>query len=90
MPQPSLECSMTWAEDRALLKSNPSADPGAEDGAGRSSRFALLLSPLRFWHQGAKLSRQDAATSSARCALSVTNGRCTRFQFTVNQYKWSL
>ena len=30
----SLRLDMAWAEDRAMLGSNPSADPGAEMGKG--------------------------------------------------------
>jgi hypothetical protein len=30
----SLRLDMAWAEDRAMLGSNPSADPGAEMGRG--------------------------------------------------------
>src|SRR5208283_1379266 len=33
--RPSFRLKMAWAEDRALLGSNPSADPGAEMGRGR-------------------------------------------------------
>jgi hypothetical protein len=33
MRQAALRCSMTWTEDRALLRSNPSAAPGAETEA---------------------------------------------------------
>ena len=31
----ALQTMLAWAEDRALLRSNPSADPGAEMGRGR-------------------------------------------------------
>jgi len=33
-----------WAEDRALLGSNPSADPGAETGVGASDLVPSLFS----------------------------------------------
>src|SRR5208282_16358 len=33
--RPSLRLDTAWAEDRAMLGSNPSADPGAEMGKGR-------------------------------------------------------
>ena len=36
-----------WAEDRALLGSNPSVDPGAETGEGgdHSRPFSFLVHP---------------------------------------------
>jgi len=54
---------MTWAEDRALLRSNPSADPGAKT-EGRAVRHYAAARPstLRDWHQSDKPSRPDAAT----------------------------
>jgi len=33
---------MTWAEDRATQRCDPSADPGAKTGAGAGLRLALL------------------------------------------------
>jgi len=41
---------MTWAEDRALLGSNPSADPGANTEWGGTTPPSLI----RDWHQGDK------------------------------------
>ena len=38
----SLRLDMAWAEDRAMLGSNPSADPGAEMGRGRVPALPLL------------------------------------------------
>lgn len=65
-----LQLRTTWAEDRALLRSNPSADPGAKT-EGRVVRnvpaAATRLSCLRDWHVCDKPSRQDAATISAGC-----------------------
>jgi len=43
-----LEFTSAWAENRALLGSNPSADPGAKTGVGMIVSFQLfffLLSP---------------------------------------------
>ena len=37
---------VAWAEDRALLKSNPSADPGAKIGDGAATSSPHLLSSL--------------------------------------------
>ena len=37
----ALQTMLAWAEDRALLRSNPSADPGAKTGARAEHRSAL-------------------------------------------------
>lgn len=62
----------TWAEDRALLRSNPSAVPGAKTGVGAEPHGSVPLSSasLRDWHQSAKPSRQDAAICPTRCRPS--------------------
>ena len=63
MIHPMLQPKAAWAEDRALLRSNPSADPGAKTGAGaRRSPAPLPFYLLRDWHQSDKPSRQDPAT----------------------------
>ena len=41
----ALQSTSAWAEDRALLRSNPSADPGAKTGAGRSELPACAPVP---------------------------------------------
>src|SRR5581483_8214071 len=41
---------LTWAEGRALLRSNPSAVPGAKTEWGGT----MPPSSIRDWHQGAK------------------------------------
>ena len=53
---------LTWTEDRATQRCDPSAVPGAKTGGGAGLRLAPLPSPLRDWHQRDKPSRQDAAT----------------------------
>ena len=85
-----LQPLLAWAEDRALLGSTPSADPGAKTGAGvaRDCPTPASLQPyprLRDWHQSDKPSRQDAATSRTRRPSSVTYADRQEFQFTVNQ-----
>jgi len=82
-----LQLTMTWAEDRALLRSNPSADPGAKTGDRADSvRPRLSSSCLRDWQQSEKPSRQDAAKSLTGCHALVTNDKRPTFQFTVNQH----
>ncbi len=62
--------ALAWAEDRALLRSTPSADPGAKTGAKAGPEWpALLPTPhcnvgkprLRDWHECVKPPRHDAA-----------------------------
>ena len=82
----ALRCQMTWTEDRATQRCDPSADPGAETGVGAKHSFAPLPSPLRFWRQSDKPSWQDATKFFAGCASPLANARGPKFQFTVNQY----
>ena len=53
---------LTWTEDRATQRCDPSAVPGAKTRGGAGLRLAPLPSSLRDWHQSDKPSRQDAAT----------------------------
>ena len=81
---------MAWAEDRALLRSNPSADPGAKtEGRAVCHAAAAQPSTLRDWHQSDKPSRQDAAISPAGCLPRFANARRQEFQFPLNQYTWA-
>jgi hypothetical protein len=85
MPSAALQPESAWAEDRALLRSNPSADPGAEVGVGVQHRWTSLPFLLRSWHQRAKPSRQDAATAPAGCPSPLANSHRSTFQFPLNQ-----
>ena len=72
-PRRSDNRALAWAEDRALLRSNPSADPGAKTGAEAGPECPALLPKsrswpeprLRDWHQCAKPPRHDAAGSGS-------------------------
>ena len=80
----ALQPDSAWAEDRALLRSNPSAVPGAKtDGAARGR--SVLHSPDRDWHQSDKPSQQDAATASVGCPSQIANNHQPIFQFPLNQ-----
>jgi len=82
-----LQPQMAWAEDRALLRSNPSADPGAKTGAGAGNHLAPLpFCQLRDWHQSDKPSRQDAATVATGCPSTLANTERQEFQFPLNQH----
>ena len=90
MNRMALKRFVTWAEDRAMLKSNPSADLGAKIGDGAANRRPTPFSnPLRDWHQSVKLSRHDVATSSTRCRIQLANPVRTEFQFPLNQNSWA-
>jgi transposase InsO family protein len=60
-----LQHPMAWAEDRATLRSDLSADPGAEIGERGGSNAASP--PLRDRHQCDKPSWHDATTTTAGC-----------------------
>ena len=45
----ALQTMLAWAEDRALLRSTPSADPGAKTGA-RAEHTSALRSLARSQH----------------------------------------
>ena len=86
----ALQTMLAWAEDRALLRSTLSADPGAKTGARAEHTSALRLSTiapqqLRDWHQRDKPSRHDAATSGPRCRSPLNCADRTKFHFRVNQ-----
>ena len=86
MRHAELQPMTTWAEDRALLRSNPSADPGAKIGDGAAAgRSAPFISPLRDWHQREKPSRPEATIHQQDAALSLANAKRSEFQFTLNQ-----
>ena len=79
----SLQPMMAWAEDRATVRTDPSADPGAKIGGGAAARRPAPS--LRDWHQSDKPSQQDAAISPTGCRSQLANLETTEFQFTVNQ-----
>jgi hypothetical protein len=84
----TLQPEMAWAEDRALLRSNPSADPGAKTGAGAGNHLAPLpFCQLRDWHEREKPSRQDAAIPPTGCPSRLANAERQEFQFPVNQHR---
>jgi len=82
----ALQTDSAWAEDRALLRSNPSAVPGAKtDGAARGR--PVLHTYHRDWHQSNKPSQQDAATALAGCPSKLANTDRPTFQFPLNHDK---
>jgi hypothetical protein len=86
----ALQTMSAWAEDRALLRSTRSADPGAKTGARAERNCSALCShtdtqQLRDWHQRDKPSRHDAATSGTGCHSPLSKANPANFHFTVNQ-----
>src|SRR5687768_10268006 len=80
----ALQPDSAWAEDRATLRSDPSAVPGAKtDGAARGR--PVLHSPHRDWHQSDKPSQQDAVTALAGCLSLLANSNRSTFHFPLNQ-----
>ena len=74
-----------------MLRSNPSADPGAkiEGGAVFLQRDPAHL-PLRDWHQSEKPIRPEAVIHRQDATLQLANAKLSEFQFTVNQDSSSL
>jgi len=64
-PNDALQQPTAWAEDKALLRSNLSADPGAEIGERGGFNAASL--PLRDRHQCDKPSWHDATIATVGC-----------------------
>ena len=93
MAQGMLQPPVTWAEDRATQRCDPSADPGAKT-KGRAGRRAFVvaarLSTLRDWRESDKRSRHDAATRPAGCRPTLANTERQEFQFPLNQHRGRL
>jgi hypothetical protein len=82
----ALQMSTARAEDRATLRSDPSADPGAKTEARAAhGDVGCPTSRLRDWRQSDKPSRQDAATRMAGCPYQFANAPPPKFQFPLNQ-----
>ena len=91
--------AMARAEDRALLGSNLSADPGAgtEGRAAHPARHTVAgrsvarLSPIRDWHESAKSlaarPRVEAVKTSGDGLPDISNPRRSELHFTLNHYR---
>ncbi|HEY3243722.1 MAG TPA: transposase [Phycisphaerae bacterium] len=71
-PEPSdtIQSATTWAEDRATLGSDPSADPGAKT-EGRAAGLAARSSPLRDWHQSDKSKATNGENAARSRVLKI-------------------
>ena len=83
MRQHALQPDSAWAEERALLRSNPSAVSGAKTDRAAGSR--PVLHTHRDWHQSDQPPRHDAAIVSAGCPSSLANTNRSTFQFPLNK-----
>lgn len=87
----TLQSRMTWAEDRATLRSDPSAVPGAKTGARAVDvQHSIARLPLRDWRPCAKPSRHDAVILRQEAFLQLANGKQLEFLFAVNQDTMSI
>jgi hypothetical protein len=79
----ALQPILAWAEDRALLRSTPSADPGAKTGARAQHTSGLRsLADHATTAPGLAPKRQ---TFAARCRSPLNYTDRAKFHFTVNQ-----
>lgn len=74
---PDTTTDLTWTEDRATQRCDPSAGPGAKTGVRAELRRSvpLLSCPLRDWPPSDKPSRHDAATLRTRCPAPLPDAR---------------
>lgn len=83
----ALQHHTTWTEDRAPVRTDPSAVPGAET-EGRAVAITSAARPsLRDRLPCEKPSRPEAATNTARCLDAFPYALTAKFQFTLNQDK---
>ena len=85
-----LQRMMTWAEDRALLGSNSSADPGARS-EGRAVSQTGAAPPFPFVYgtmrkiPGGLGDWSPSYNNTAFSPFTLANNNRPKFQFTVNQ-----
>jgi hypothetical protein len=88
IPDAAAKLQSTWAEDRAPVRTDPSADPGAKtEERAAVQQAAARPSHLRDWRQCAKPSRHDAANVPTRRPSKVANDNRPKFHFPLNQHK---
>jgi len=81
----AVQCDLTWTEDRAPVRTDPSAAPGAET-EGRADVLKGTARPsLRDRHSCDKPLRPEAATAAAWSRTVFPYALPTRFQFRLNQ-----
>ena len=80
----AVQCDSTWTEDRAPVRTDPSADPGSRPKVAVAFQGAARPS-LRDRHLCEKPSRPEAATQAVWSRTVFPYAHPARFQFTVNQ-----
>ena len=78
------ESQSTWAEDRAPVRTDPSAVPGVGVKTG-PDRFRPGRFHASHQHEREKPVWQDAGLSPAGCLLTLANADQLEFQFPLNQ-----
>ncbi len=84
----ALQPTLAWAEDRALLGSTPSADPGvgAEARAGNHNPGSVLFQNNTFsFNTKAKNPTRNRSATRNWSYSQLANASRPKFQFTVNQ-----
>ena len=81
----AVQCDLTWTEDRAPVKTDPSAAPGAETEGRAVALNGAARPSLRDRHLCDKPSRPEAATQAAWSRTLFPYALPSRFQFTLNQ-----
>jgi hypothetical protein len=81
----AVQCDLTWTEDRAPVRTDPSAVPGAET-EGRAVAHQGAARPfLRDRLLCERPSRPEAAINTVRCRSVFPYALAAKFQFTLNQ-----
>ena len=84
----AIQTMTTWAEDRAPVGTDPSADPGvgAEDRAGHDHPGSALLPNNTFnFNTNAKNPTRNLSATRTCSTSQLANANGPKFQFTVNQ-----
>jgi len=85
MNRGALQPQMTWAEDRALQRCNPSAVPGVGVKTGSDHLVRPGHHHTSQQHDSAKPEWHDATLFPAGRPLPRANANRSEFQFTLNQ-----
>jgi hypothetical protein len=83
----AVQTQLTWAEDRAPVGTDPSANPGvgAEDRAGRCDPGSVPLQNPFSFNTNAKNPTRNLSTTRTCSNSQTANANGLKFHFTVNQ-----
>jgi hypothetical protein len=88
MKPSAIQTMTTWAEDRAPVGTDPSADSGVgtEDRAGHDYPSSVLLQNNTFsFNTNAKNPTRNLSATRTCSTSQLANANGPKFQFTVNQ-----